>query len=137
MAVMLIAGAAIAAAGAIGGRVASRKSADAQKKRDKAELAETIRRTERTNRFTEGRASTQVAASGFAVGSSLDKYVQSMQAQHASDVDWMRTAGMDAVRGQYAESEARANAAFVQGIGSAIGMGGQAAASQKQYGWVL
>ena len=109
---------------------------------EKAETEESIRRTGLSQRKTEGMAKTQVAASGFAVGSSLDKYVESMKAEHASDIDWMRTSGASRAEIAERESAARLSASesaskgrFISNIGSSIGAFGGAATSYKQYGW--
>ncbi|MGW8178186.1 MAG: hypothetical protein ACWGQW_05375, partial [bacterium] len=87
-------------------------------------------------------ANTQVAASGFAIGSSLDKYVSTMQAQHSSDIDWMRTSGASILNIQEREASARykltmaqANTNALRGLGSAIGQAGQAYAYGEKYGW--
>lgn len=152
MAVMMITaaiGAGVAVAGAIGGYVSSRKAAKEQKKLDrenralyKRELDESIRRTQETQRTTEATASTQVAASGFAVGSSLDRYVDTMQAQHSSDIDWMRTSGASILSIQEREASARYDLATAQsrsqlfsGLGSAVGQAGQTYTYGAKYGW--
>lgn len=107
--------------------------------RYRAEVDESIRRTEEQHRFTEGTARTQVGASGFAAGSSLDAYVETMQSQHASDIDWMRTSGasQEAIMEREATARLRnanasADAAFIGDIGSAIGSFGQAASMKQQ-----
>lgn len=149
LAITAAVGAGIALVGAIGGAVSSRKAAKEQKKIDKEnraiyqrELNESISRTESTQRNTEGTANTQVGASGFAIGSSLDRYVTTMQAQHSSDIDWMRTSGADILNIQERESEARynlgiaqSNANLAKGFGSAIGQAGQAHSYGAKYGW--
>ena len=91
------------------------------------EVGESIRRTEASQAQTEGLASTQAAGAGFGVGSSLDSYVETIQAQHAGDIDWMRTSG--ASQSDIMEREASArkrssdragNVEFAKGIGSAF-----------------
>lgn len=122
--------------------VGARKQAKAQKRqaqtqaeidaenaeRERMETEESIRRTEVSHKKTEATARTQVAASGFAAGSSLDKYVASMQEEHASDIDWMRTSGASRAAIQKRESAARYSAGMakakgtkIAGIGSALG----------------
>jgi hypothetical protein len=62
------------------------------------ERAEQVRRQERGNEITEGRAGTRASASGFGGGSSLDSWVDTMVSTHASDVAWMVSAGESADR---------------------------------------
>ena len=94
--------------------------------RERLETEESIKRTGESHAKTEATARTQVAASGFAVGSSLDKYVASMQEEHASDIDWMRTSGASREAIQKRESSARysagmagAKTTMIAGIGGA------------------
>ncbi len=57
------------------------------------ERAEQVKRQERTNEIYEGRAGTRRSASGFGGGSSLDAWVNTIEATNESDVAWMVSAG--------------------------------------------
>ena len=130
-----------AIAGLVTSAVGSRKASKAQSaqsaeqaaidaenvERERIETEESIARTEIEHGKTEAQARMEVAASGFAVGSSLDKYVATMQEEHTSDVDWMRTSGASRAAIQERESAARyrsgmdrSSATKVAGIGSAF-----------------
>ena len=122
----------VLAAGAAIKGIGRRRSAKKQKKADKraiaeqerldaenrelyrAEVGESVRRTEISNRETEGFASAQIGASGFGGGSSLDTFFESMQETHASDVDWMETSGASNIAIQERESAARARTGRAQ-----------------------
>lgn len=130
----LIGGAVIKGVGSIKQSKATKKAGKEQEKLDneniklqKLELEETIRRTEIMNRQTEGLARTQIGASGFGGGSSLDRYMKTIEQTHKTDVDWMKTSG--ASQTQIAEREAsararntraQASAGLISGIGSAV-----------------
>lgn len=60
------------------------------------EVAENIRRSSLYNEQNLGLARTQAGASGFAVGSSVGLYVDTINAEQEADVDWMRTSGASA-----------------------------------------
>lgn len=57
------------------------------------EVAENIRRSSLYNEQNLGLARVQAGASGFAVGSSVGLYVDTINAEQEADVDWMRTSG--------------------------------------------
>jgi hypothetical protein len=121
--------------GAIAKGGAQRAAAEEQYKLDlenieffEEELGEKIGRTERENLKTEGLAKVQVGASGFKVGSSLDQYVEKVKAEHASDLDWMRTSGATKVGIMEREASARkrtgiatSQATTISGIGAGLG----------------
>lgn len=96
------------------------------------ETDETIRRQGIRDERMEGTVKTQVGASGFKSGSSLDSYIQTLEAEHQSDIDWMRTSGAsrqdlmtrdaDARRSQ---SRDKASANFLGSIGSSFSSIGQ------------
>jgi hypothetical protein len=129
------AAAVIAIVGASESSKDQKEAADEQQRLDRenikleeAETEETIKRTSGEQSKVEALAKTQVAYSGFAIGSSLDKYVETMQAEHASDIDWMRTSGASRSAIQHREATARrkisiakADATMIAGIGSAVG----------------
>ena len=131
---VIAAGAAIKGIGSRRSKKASKKAAKEQKKLDaentalyKREVGESIRRAEQSNRGTEGFARTQIGSSGFGAGSSLDSYLDSMRADHTSDIDWMRESGASNVAIQEREaaarkrnSDAQANANFISSIGGSM-----------------
>lgn len=131
----LIAGAVFQTIGAIQAKSANKRSAIEQLALDrenielgKKETAESIRRTEEVNAQTVGFAKTQIGASGFGSGSSMDSYLQTIQQEQSSDVDWMRTSGASRadIAGREAEARkrntiAQGNAAFIGSIGGALG----------------
>ena len=144
-----IAGAVIGIGSAIMGRNAQRGSANAQWVLDqenirleKLETAESIRRTEESQEFTESTAKTQIGASGFASGGSMGRYMSTMEAKHATDVDWMKTSGASrtAIASREAAARHRAGlegskATLVSGVGQAVGSAGSAAGAYSTYGW--
>ena len=74
--------------------------------------------------------------------SSLDRYAEATKAEHASDVDWMRTSGASREAIGQREAAARASASestskarFVSNIGGAIGTGAQAGAAYNKWGF--
>ena len=81
------------------------------------ETAESARRTRKQQEITEGRTRANIAASGFGGGSSLDRYMTSMQAQHESDIEWMLQSGASQVQIMERESAARAAATRAQAKG--------------------
>jgi len=96
----------------------------------KKEVGESVRRTGIENDKTESVIKTQIGASGFAVGSSLDAYLKTVQQENSTDLDWMRTSGASRVAISEREaaarkrnSDAQANANLVAGVGNAIGTG--------------
>ncbi len=145
----LIASAATKGIGAIFGRRADKATASEQERLDlenirlnKLETEESIRRTEESQRDVIGTQRNQVGASGFATGSSLDKYIEATQKRQASDIDWMRTSGAsrDAISAREASarksaSESQSKARLVSGISSAIGSGAGAFAVGNKSGW--
>jgi len=60
----------------------------------KLELDETIRRNEEQQTQVEGMTKVGIGASGFGAGGSLGQYMEKMESQHASDIDWMKTTGV-------------------------------------------
>ena len=145
----LVASTVVRGVGAIRGRRADKKAIAAQERLDlenirleKLETEEAIQRTELSHRKIEGTQRAQVGASGFASGSSLDRYAEATKAEHSSDVDWMRTSGASreaigereaAARASAGEAGSRAN--FISNIGGAIGSAGQAGAAYNKWGW--
>ena len=120
---------------------AAKKAASAQFELDEEnrrlaalELDESVARTEDVNRQTEGLASSRIGASGFGAGSSMDKYLETIKATHAGDIDWMKTSGAsrDAIAAREAAARKRsadsfASARFTQSIGQSLGsLGGYA-----------
>jgi len=130
----LVAGAAIKGIGSIKQNKATKAAGREQEKLDKEnielrkkELNESIRRTEIVNRETEGLARTQIGASGFGGGSSLDRYMKTIEETHKTDVDWMKTSGasQEAIAEREASARARntraqSKAQLWGGIGSAV-----------------
>ena len=136
---VLIGGAVIGGVGAMKGKKADKKASDEQLRLDEEnrkmyemEVAESVRRTEQTNRQVAGTAATQIGASGFGGGSSLDSYMDTLQSQQTSDVDWMRESGASQsaimereAAARYRNTRSQADAKFISGIGSSIsGLGG-------------
>ncbi len=145
----LIASGATKAVGAVKGKKAANKAADSQYALDqenirlqKIEREESISRTLDTQGQQEGTIENQIGASGFSVGSSLDKYLDSTKENNASDIDWMRTSGasQDAIASREASarkrnSDAEAKGNLISGIGSALGTFGAAKSSFDKVGW--
>ena len=111
----MVAGAVIGGIGSAKQSKATKKAGREQEKLDrenielqKKELAESVRRTEVVNRETEGLARSQSGASGFGAGSSLDRYMKSIEGTHASEIDWMKTSGASQAAIQEREASARA-----------------------------
>ena len=146
----------IAIGGAISGYMGSRSSSKAAKRERKRQAAldaenkrvyiqerdETIRRTEGEQDKVVAQGNVATAASGFAGGSSLDRYMENMQAEHASDINWMQTSGANVENLMAMESAARQSqmkeserASKFSGIGSAISGVGQAWGSYNKVGW--
>ncbi len=101
------------------------------------EVDETVRRTKLNQAETEGQISANIGASGFAKGSSLDKYLEFVSTENKKDIDWMRTSGASQTAIKSREADARrrnANAVaegnLVSGIGSAI-----TGNVSKAFGW--
>lgn len=132
--VVLGVGAAIGGIGAYKGRKAEKAGAAEQRRLDaentanyKREVGESVRRTRDVNARTEADAETNVGASGFAVGSSMDAYLETIKSTHASDVEWMETSGASNAAIQEREAAARqrnansyANAGFIKSVGSSV-----------------
>lgn len=145
----MIASAVVKGVGLVSGRRASKAAASEQQRLDmenirleRLETEESIRRTELSHGVIEGQQKAQVGASGFAVGSSLDKYMEATQAQHASDIDWMRTSGASReaisereASARYSSSQAAIKAGTISGIGDIIGTGATAGAAYNKWGW--
>lgn len=136
---VIIGGAVIGGIGAVKKGKATKSAAEEQRILDaenkrlyEMEVAESVRRTEQTNRQVAGTASTQIGASGFGGGSSMNTYMQTLEAQQTSDVDWMKTSGASQsaimereAAARYRNTRAQGKADTISGIGSAIGgMGG-------------
>ena len=107
------------------------------------ETAESIRRTREQQAITEGTTAARIGASGFASGSSLDRYMESMKQQHASDIDWMTKSGASQEQIAARESAARSRATQAQaksasrGRWGALVQGGSSLAQQGfKYGWM-
>ncbi len=128
---------------------ASKKAANSQYALDqenirlqKAETAESVRRTEEQQQITQGSAANQIGASGFAVGSSLDRYLETAKAKNASDIDWMRTSGAsrDAISAREASarkrnSDAERRGQNISNAGSALGSFGAAGSQYDKTKW--
>jgi len=146
----------IAAGAAIGsaviggiGSIFGFKSAKKQKKRQKKidrennrlytlEVKESIRRTNQSNELLQGTIGAQIGASGFARGSSLDRYLATVKSKNKADVDWMRTAGASRSAIMARETSARARSTEAQarsrlygGVASTLNAFGQAAVLKK------
>ena len=136
---VIIGGAVIGGIGAVKQGKATKAGAAEQARLDaenqrlyEMEVGESIRRTEQTNRQVSGMASTQIGASGFGGGSSMDSYMQTLESQQSSDVDWMRTSGASQsaimereASARYRNTIAQGKAQTISGIGSAVsGVGG-------------
>lgn len=140
---ILIGGAVLGGIGAIKGSKAEKAAAADQERLDaenrilyQMEIDESIKRTEQVNRRTEGLASAQIGASGFGGGSSLDTYMQTIQATHSSDVDWMQTSGASNVAIQERESAARARNARAQASSNLVsGIGGALSGASGAFKW--
>ncbi len=96
----------------------------------KKEVDESVRRTELYNTKTESTIKNQIGASGFAPGSSMDSYLETVQKEQQMDVDWMRTSGASKAAIMDRESQARKRNADanikseqIAGIGNIIGAG--------------
>ena len=107
------------------------------------ETAESIRRTREQQEITESETRLRAGASGFATGSSLDRYMQTMERQHASDIDWMTKSGASQQQIAARESAARAAATQAQARsasrgrwGSLVKAGSSLAQQGFQYGWM-
>lgn len=138
---------------AVGGAIKQSKDIKAADKRQselddaslanyQLELGESISRTETEQRKAEGQTSVQASASGFGGNSSLDKYIEGMKKEHASDIDWMQTSGASMTSIMERESAARsktakaqASSALIGGIGSAVSGGISAYGTYQKYGW--
>ncbi len=147
-------GVAIAGAGSrvIGGRKAKRANKRARKKqrrideanriRYKTEVNESVRRTEEQQSIATSQAELSSSASGFAGGSSLDRYITDMESKQKSDIDWMRSSGAEISSIMDMESAARqanmkeqgrsATFSNIAGLVSGIGNIG---ANYSKYGW--
>lgn len=108
----------------------------------KLETADSIRRTEEQQQITQGSAANQIGASGFAVGSSLDRYLETAKAKNASDIDWMRTSGAsrDAISAREASarkrnSDAERRGQNISNAGSALGSFGAAGSQYSKTKW--
>ena len=131
---VVVGGAVIKGVGSVKQSKAMKKAGREQERLDaenrrlyQLEVDESVRRTEDVNRQTAGLAATQIGASGFGGGSSMDTYMQTLEATQSADVDWMRTSGASNIAIQERESSARARntraqskAALWSGIGSAV-----------------
>lgn len=136
---ILVGGAVI---GAIGSKKASSAQAAAGREQERLdaenrklyqmEVDESVRRTTDINRQTAGLASSQIGASGFGGGSSMDSYMKTLEATQEADIDWMQTSGASNIAIQEREASARARntramskATLWSGIGSSLsGLGG-------------
>jgi len=146
----IAAGAAIGSAviggiSSIFGFKADKKRKKEQKKIDREnrrlynlEVNESIRRTTQTNELLQGTIGAQIGASGFARGSSLDRYLATVKAKNKADVDWMRTSGASQSAIMARETSARARATDAQarsrlygGVASTLNAFGQAAVLRK------
>jgi len=108
----------------------------------KLELGESISRTRQQQSITEGQTNANIGASGFAAGSSLDRYMSQMQQDHASDISWMETSGASMENIMAKESSAKqrniksqGSDALFSGFSGAIAPAGRAYESYKKYGW--
>lgn len=106
------------------------------------ETAESARRTREQQEITESQTSLDIGASGFAGGSSLDRYADTMKRQHESDLDWMLTSGASQSDIMARESAARSAATSAQaksagrgGWSSIISAGSSIAQQGQKYGW--
>ncbi len=141
-------GGAIGGLASIFGSKKAKKARKRQKKLDrenerlyKLEVNESIRRTVEQQTILEGTLGVQIGASGFARGSSLDRYFSTVQAQNKADVDWMKTSGASrsAIMARETEarsraSEAASKASLYGGIASSIGTIGQGFGMMKKFG---
>ncbi len=136
---VLVGGAVIKGIGAVKQGKATKAGAAEQARLDEEnrqlylrEVEESVRRTEETNRQVAGMASTQIGASGFGSGSSMDAYMQTLESQQQSDVDWMRESGASTsaimereASARYRNTRAHGKAQTISGIGGAVsGVGG-------------
>lgn len=145
----MVASAAIGAVGSVSQSNAMKRQAKTQRELDaenlalqKKETAESIRRTKKDQVKVEGQIETDIGASGFEVGGSLDKYLESVKEEHSSDLDWMRTSGAsrDAIAereaaARYSATRSQATGTLIGGIGTSIGQLGGAASQYKKTGW--
>ena len=132
---LIIGGGILKGIGAIKNKKAADRSAKEQRqldeeniRLDKLEIAESISRTESSNRQSAGMAEAQIGASGFGGGSSMNSYLSTIKAEQASDVDWMKTSGASRTAIQEREAAARqrnsnrqARGNFMSGIASSFG----------------
>lgn len=107
------------------------------------ETAESIRRTREQQSITEKTTAARIGASGFASGSSLDRYMESMKQQHAADIDWMTKSGASQEQIMARESAARSRATQAQAKsasrgrwGSVVKAGSSLAQQGFKYGWM-
>ena len=98
--------------------------------RMKLENAETIKRTEESQRLVIGAGRTTASASGFGAGSSKQQYMDALAKTHAADLDWLKTSAASNVDIAGTEAAARyditrrgADTALITGLGQA-GMAG-------------
>ena len=132
---LMAAAAVVTAVSSAYGANQSKRAAKENKKLAEAETAESIQRTQEAQGITEGRIRTEIGASGFAAGSSLDRYLASTEAGHRSDIDWMRTsaASQQAIADREAAAITRAN--FISGMGQVASYASQARTTGTKYGW--
>ncbi len=118
--------------GIVKGAHASKDAAREQKKIDqlnienyKKGVAESVGRTVVEQQKTQGMAVAQIGASGFAGGSSMDSYLQTLMQENSRDLNWMQTSGASQADILAKESEARArNANAARGTGIITGISG-------------
>ncbi len=125
----------VQAIGAIKGYRDQKKAAKQQRgvdlqniERQKKEGAEQIRRTGDQQKLVESQGQVAVGASGFAKGSSADKYLESVAGVHKTELDWLKGSVKSGVDIAGRESATRydinrrsANTGLIQGLGSAAG----------------
>lgn len=111
--------------------------------REHEETIESAQRTREQQVQTEGQASIGAGASGFAGGSSLDRYMSSMKSTHEGDIEWMLTSGAAREDIMARESAARAAATAAQakaassGAWSSVISAGSSLVKQgADYGWL-
>lgn len=145
---------------AVRGAAGDRRNLDRENRlRYEKEVVESVRRTKYQQGVIESQAKASSGSSGFAIGSSLDKYVKTVEAQHERDIDWMKTSGASISAIMESEASARQRASnnaaqgkYISDWGRAIGYAGSAYSSfstggsssstsgvgsnsQSKYGW--
>lgn len=98
------------------------------RKREQAEIQESIRRTGRLQQENLGTAVSRAGGTGILRSGSLNRYLIGINKQQETELAWMKTSGasLDAIKGREAEARKRisdraASANFISAVGRSIG----------------